>query len=170
MKLMTGTSRVALKIGPIVLKFPRFLFYVKDIWRYRRYKVKVRNSTIVFVNGFIANLTEFCISLCRKEEFLARTYFTLGFVNVQKYIDGEKPSRDDINNTFKTLSQAAWWDRDEIDGHVWDPSNFVKTDKGMVMVDYGYAFSGRLGSIAGFIAEHHEEMESLMLKKQSTAE
>jgi hypothetical protein len=113
-KFSKGKTRGALILGPIVIKFislDSFIRFIGDIFsligeknyfkvlkgHYGLYRFRI-------IRALFANITEFFTWKTSKAPFLAPTYFSCGFFNIQKTITG-KPV---VNNfeVYKKIYEA----------------------------------------------------------------
>lgn len=151
-----GTYRIAIILGPITFKiikpifffeilkcFFKTVFYKKDTSEYvfAYSDFKLYRSRVI--KGFFGNMTEFFTWLTVQKNFLAPTYFSCGFFNLQKTVHGEKVScKELIDKIIQQISekrQFAWW---QVEAHIlWENSGWRKTSDGYVLVDYGDSFA-----------------------------
>lgn len=167
MEIYKGTSRTAVRIGNLIFKFPRIFFSIKRLWRERRYPSQVKIIKINLLNGFIANLSEFATWIIVKGDYLAPTYFSIGLVSVQKFIPGNKPKWEEIHSSLRKLPGTLFQEVQNINGHVFDPPNFKRTEEGLVMVDYGDSISQNHGSLSGFIICFSKQLSEIFLKEKT---
>ena len=131
MQVKRGSTRVVLILFGFVFKFPtlRQLTVNGRLYRYFR--------------GLVANVTEFTTYLgCNRAPFLTPV-FSLGFVNIQKYQDGEKPTWNEIKVIIGRLPEKTQRIIGVMSMHPFDPSNFRRTSKGLRMIDFGDGFAER---------------------------
>ena len=155
MQIKRGTTRVVLIAFGFAFKFPAI--------RQRT----IHGRTFHYLRGVVANLTEFAAYIsCGRPDFLAPV-ISCGFVSVQRFQAGEKPTWDEMDKILSQLSERARYAVSVMDPHPFAPSNFRRTSSGLRMIDYG----DRLGDtypITAFLNRYHEEL-SLLLAKSGTA-
>lgn len=116
MKVFRGGSRTVICIGGLAFKFPKY----SNLWKILKYTVilgykrqwkSLRNNTsqgmIYFLDGLMANLSEFAISLYSGSPVLAPVYFSIGFISVQKYEAGAQPTWKELADLWRQLPEEA---------------------------------------------------------------
>lgn len=148
-KVKSGMTRRAIFLGPIVLKFPHLTYGTRSFW-----------------TGVIANMSEFAIWKCLrgKATFLAPTLFTFfGLVNVQLCERGEMVSGKELEKRYKLLDLEARNLIPNLGGHALHPANWVKNEKGYVLVDYGDTFISEYIQISGFLQMFYGELSPILM-------
>jgi len=96
-----------------------------------------RNIYWALLYGSAVNISEAIIYLhARPAQFLTPV-FTIGVCSFQKYQGEEKPSREEILDFEKGLSEKARVCLDECDIHQWLEDNWRRTSQGLRLIDYG---------------------------------
>ncbi len=146
---------MAILLGPIVLKFPHLTYGIREFW-----------------TGVIANMSEFAIWKCLRGEatFLAPTLFTFfGLVNVQLRERGEMVSGQELQKRYKLLDLEARNLIPNLGGHALHPANWVKNEKGYVLVDYGDTFISEYIQLSGFIWMSHRQLSPILAMEPDEA-
>ncbi len=166
MKITKGTTRRVLIISEWAIKFPRISVLLQSLWLIgdSDFSNTFRRGCQQFIDGLVANLTEFKVSLLSERiKFLAPVYFSCGLFSIQKRALGQKPTYDEMNTVLRELPENAQYQLLTMDPHLLDIKNFVKTDKGIVMVDYaGDNFSST--SLIWFLYEWKDELNDQFAK------
>jgi len=147
MKIVLGSSRIALIFGNFVLKFPRInplLEIVKStlklIFEGKKWSIIHSHNRYRwhwFCKGIRQNITEYqCWKFCHAT-FLAPTYLTLGFVNIQGRMSGEEPSEKEMNTLLRQMCGATKSQLLTIDPHCFSTKNFIRSNSGYKKGDYG---------------------------------
>lgn len=155
MQIKRGTTRVVLITFGFVFKFPTLK------------QRTVHGKLFRYFRGLVANATEFATYLgCDRASFLVPV-FSLGFVNIQRYQDGEKPTWDEVEVIFRRLPERAQGTLRMMDMHAFTPSNFRRNSKGLRMIDFGDGFANTV-PLSSFLTRYHEEF-GRALKGETTA-
>ena len=155
MQVKRGSTRVVLILFGFVFKFPTLRQFTDKGRLYRYFR------------GLVANVTEFATYLdCKCASFLVPV-FSLGFVNIQKYQDGEKPTWDEMKIVFGRLPEKAQKTVRMMDMHPFAPSNFRRTSKGLRMIDFGDGFAEQI-PISNFLIRFYEEFGKALESKITT--
>lgn len=144
MQIKRGTTRVVLIAFGFVFKFPTLK------------QATVHGKLFRYFRGLVANVTEFATYLsCDRASFLVPV-FSLGFVNIQRYQDGEKPTWDDVEAIFRRLPKEAQATVRMMDMHFFAPSNFRRNTQGLRMIDFGDGFAKSV-PLSSFLVRFHKE-------------
>lgn len=149
-KFRKGTHRAALVLGPITLKFvhPRWGFIrnlfdgIGKVGYFERLKDNWNILSVRIIKAVFANITEFLTWKRLKPSFLAPTYFSCGFFNIQKTIAGEGVEclglMRKVIESLPESRRSVW---NFVEAHtVWFNSGWVKTKRGYILFDYGDSF------------------------------
>ena len=168
MKISHGTSRTVLQIGGLVFKFPQygqFWQIAKSViirglrGQWSRIPEDAAGCILYFLSGMVANLTEYAVCLYTESRMLAPVYFSIGFVSIQKYLEGPVPHHLDIYDRLEQMPEKARLDMRRGDKHAWGESNFRKTDIGIQMIDYGDSLFSENISLSRFISIWYVQMQ-----------
>lgn len=148
-KFRKGTYRAALVVGPVTFKFifPGSFFFgnifrlLGEKFYFKHLKISWKAYRFRCVRGLFANITEFFTWKTTKATFLAPTYFSCGFLNIQKTIKGESADCfllvSDLLNSLPQRRRSIWLC---VEGHSLYNSGWIKTNSGIVLFDYGDTF------------------------------
>ena len=144
MQIKYGTSRVAVIAFGLVFKFPT----LKQRTVYGR--------RFHYMRGLIANASEFATYiLCREASFLAPV-FSLGFVSIQKFESGKKPTFEEMEKIFRKLTKNAQELLRCMNPHLFAPDNFRQSKTGLRMIDFGDGI-GESYPTSYFLRRFHNE-------------
>lgn len=168
-----GTGRIVFFCGGFVVKFCRIqslLNILKDGWRaiYKRENRKLFPSAIhikwkLFLRGIRQNRTEHNCWKLTHAPFLVPIHFGLSIANVQKREWGEEPTEDEVDAMIRAVAEKTKRQIYCIDPHCLEPKNFLKTGKGLRIVDYGDASDGSL-TFPQFIIRWQSELASVLCR------
>ncbi len=149
-----GSTRTSVIVGGFVFKFVNKL----PVPPGKKEGMYVEKN--LFWHGLIGNVSEFGVSISYGSvlPFIARTYFGIGLLNIQKRIRGKQPTSEEVKKLLNNLSKEAYRDICWVAPHQTDPHNFIIDEKGWHVVDYGDRFSDTYGSFSGFLFKHREEL------------
>ena len=165
MRLKLGSRRMALILGSLVIKVPRSDFFMNHCQGLlqRLWHGQWRGASRLF--GFALryhwsairqNWTEFQAWWELRAKFLAPTYFSCGILNLQRYVEGESPTLEDLAALWKGLSDSAQRDFRSVNSHcLWEPANIAQTPNGYCLVDYG----DKTGALRRFLIRNRQEIE-----------
>jgi hypothetical protein len=120
------------------------------------------------MRGLIANASEFATYImCKEASFLAPT-FSLGFVSIQKFESGEKPTFKEMEEVFQKLPVDARKLLLYMDKHPFCPQNFRRSSNGLKMIDYGDAFGDRC-PLSFFLRRFHREFGEALKEVRTAA-
>ncbi len=149
-----GSTRTTVLVGGFAFKFVNNL----PVPRGKKEGMYVEKN--LFWHGLIGNISEFGVSITYGDvlPFIARTYFGIGLLNIQKRIHGRQPTKEEIKKFLNGLSKEAYRDICWVTPHQTDPHNFIIDEKGWHVIDYGDRFSDSYGSFSCFLFKHREEL------------
>jgi hypothetical protein len=163
MKIHKGTSRLVIQIGGVVFKFPRIDPYLEKLLCWLKGTVApmyIPSQDYLMLSGIFANASEalswFVLGKRGTGELtLARTYFSIGIVNVQQYIDGTTLTEDEILAELRKLPDEALKMVRSLDSHAIFGKHWIRrsSDGVVVLVDYADAFAHNGKSFSAFIAK-----------------
>lgn len=154
MQIKRGTTRVALIAFGLMFKFPAFRQRTVHGFRFN------------YMRGLVANASEFATYiLCEHASFLAPV-FSLGFVSIQRFEGGEKPTFDDIGTVFRKLPVDAQRLLMCMEGHPFTPQNFRRSKDGWRMIDYGDSYSEGY-PLSYFLRRFHKEFGEALKEVQT---
>ena len=90
MKILYGSSRIAIVVGSLVFKIPKY-GVIMDIPKAllaksaRESQSRFKAIILMILRGLISNLTEYAMWSCHRSSALAPVYFSVGFFSIQKY-------------------------------------------------------------------------------------
>lgn len=90
-----------------------------------------------FWAGVCMNFNEYLLWKRTKAKFLAKTYFSCGILNIQKYEKGLVPDFPEMIKLIGDIANQVNRDIYCIDPHCLEPKNFVKTENYYRLIDYG---------------------------------
>ena len=155
MQIKRGTTRVVLIAFGLVFKFPTLK------------QAAFHGRSFRYFRGLIANATEFATYLsCDRASFLVPV-FSLGFVNIQRYQDGDTPTWTDLEAIFSRLPEQVQRTIRMMDQHAFAPSNFRRNSRGLRMIDFGDGFSDNT-PISFFLTRYHKQFGDA-IKGETTA-
>jgi len=146
MQIAYGQSRTVVMIGGLVFKFPRneIFLVLKRIFKRDGEASRVDGIRRAaeyfwywFLSGIKENLSEAQCWRKVRASFLAPTYFTVGFMNIQRRVDGEKTSWEEMLPLWEQLLRDARKYSFRINRHTLRPENIRRTYQGYIFVDYG---------------------------------
>ena len=168
MKIEGGNYRMVIVFHNYVIKLPYPSLFLKILkrlpkgillkrrgvgndfkWAWLRFKKAVQN-----------NISEYSCWRQTRAKFLAPTKICLGLINVQEREAGEVPSWEEVESILRRLSKGARRDVWTMDGHYFEPHNFLKNGQGWRLLDYGDHSEGGL-PLTTFIVRHQTELEQL---------
>ena len=159
MQIKKGSYRIAIIIGSLVFKIPNPIF-LKFAIRDRKISDLKR-----FRAGIIMNYREWFVWKKTKADFLAKTYFSLGIINIQKFERGFYPQKAEIKAIISRLFIKTNEDSGYLDPHCFNSKNFVKTGGYYKLVDYGDDLNSCDFTIDMFILRWHKVLrEELKIK------
>jgi hypothetical protein len=166
MKMLSGNYRLAIFVGPLVIKLVRprlivglFKNFLKALMglRMRAAFLYMEMDLGYIKQAIFQNWTEYrCWKRC-KASFLVPTYFSLGFVNFQKKCAGDHPNWKSSSEFLTELEEVTGRQVWQIDHHCCGIDNYILTPNGMMIVDYGDSRSGSL-RFTHLIIKHHKEL------------
>ena len=167
MNILWGNHRVVLYAAGFVLKFPRVQILPppsRGAWRgsLGYAKKHIKKSWLQFITGCVANLTEYASWLEKPSRFKARVYFSLGFLTVQRYEQGQTLTKDQLKELLNHLPGEAKLEMEAMNTHAFCPSNFRRTERGVVMVDYGAGIRDEHQSITAFVYTWDEKLTKIL--------
>lgn len=109
------------------------------------------------------NLTEYRCWKVTRAPFLAPTYITLGFVNIQKRERGQQPSRKEMTEMLEAIAERTGQQVYQMNKHCVSWENFIKTQNGIRIIDYG---DGGCGPklFPEFIGQWQNEIKSVLCR------
>ncbi|MCF7831592.1 MAG: hypothetical protein K9M36_01740 [Candidatus Pacebacteria bacterium] len=147
MNIKDGTTRQVIFIGPYALKFPRDIFaYIRVRWTYlfefdETEKSITKNHGKLLLNriqaGLHSNKTEFNLYKQTPLDFLAPSYIKItNWLVISEKIEGEIVSFDEV---MRRLKRVLSEDEMRFAGgdHTVLSKDWIKTNKGIILVDYG---------------------------------
>lgn len=168
MKIFYGTDRTVICFAGLAFKFPKYswlwkilLVSIKFALRLQLQNVRkyAAEGAVYFFRGVVANLTEFATCVRCKSSFLAPVYFSLGFISIQKYVRGKKPTLEELIKFSGRLSKRAQEQQELVCLHSWGENNFRQTPQGLVMIDYGNSlFEGQM-SLSTYLYRWRKELQ-----------
>jgi hypothetical protein len=174
LKIERGGYRLVIFLGDYVIKIPQLAsfrvfcslpsyIYKKQL---RLFGPELEWAWARFKEALVENTSEYRCWRRTKAKFLAPTIFSLGFVNLQKREVGTHPDNNQRLEIIKKLSDKT---RDifKIDQHCTNPLNFVKNERGCILVDYGNSPDGDL-DFTVFIERHQIELERILCASSQT--
>ena len=126
-KFSKGTYRAALVLGPITFKiiYPRWIFFrglFRGICKTGYFGILEGAWGILkirIIRAMFANITEFFTWKSLKPSFLAPTYFSCGFFNIQKTIVGAEVNCPDlVRRIIDSLPKSSIGRWQFIEGHL----------------------------------------------------
>lgn len=144
-KLRKGTSRIVFIISDfLVIKFPNPRFgLLKHKFRQRKsfggfLKTAIHSTYMNIMYGMAANISEGLIFAVvgSKAPHLTPIY-TLGIMNISKYEGSKRPTREEIETFYDSLSDISKKMLNKCDSHSKAPGNWRKTKRGLKLIDYG---------------------------------
>jgi len=148
MKIVRGSARIVLLFENFVLKFAS----ITPLWgivketpvlvfrgRWKFIPNMTSRKWYWFMKGIRQNITERrCWKSCH-ESFLVPTYFSLGFISIQKREKGEEPTWEEMNKLVNKMGSVTKNQVYTIDPHCFSPKNFLRNNSGYRVFDYGDA-------------------------------
>jgi|GEM_PF-1582986 len=172
-----GTTRSVIIVGPIVIKFPKVLWYLKNIRSILLCLISGHVSVdyivgchklgwIILCNGITSNWTEYTTYIKTRASFLVPVFASCGLISIQLYEDGKVPSMDESIGIADALSKKCnlCLNIDPHDFH--SPENWRKTRNGYKLIDYGDKYYRRSGPISGLILALHPEITEICSQTQ----
>lgn len=146
-----GTGRIViLDFFGFAIKFPRILTLVTafkfSLYLYKRKGFEkskkgcaflFRNHTRHFLSCIRQNLNEYLLWKKLKAPFLSKTYFSFGIMNIQNFEKGDHPTKEELSAIFKRIDASTHNERMQLSSHCLNLQNFIRTKKGLRLVDYG---------------------------------
>ncbi len=155
MQIKRGSTRVAVIFFGLVFKFPTLK------------QRTVHGRLFHYLRGVIANVSEFATYICCDRASFFVPVFSLGFVSIQKYEGGEKPTWDDLEDVARRLPEKAYRAIKYVDPHHFAPDNFRCNSKGMRMIDFGDSY-GDPAPLSNFLLRFHEEFGAALREAKMT--
>lgn len=149
-----GSTRITFLVGSIAIKLPRD-------WRWiGQARDRAEFHWHGWLSGLVGNVTEAATWSVTRAPFLARTYLSLGLVNVQERVEGRRLSDGEIRRrVLGPLPDEARALATSVDEHCILDAGWVETASGQIrLFDYGDRYgNGRpvselLGAYADEIA------------------
>lgn len=158
-KLRTGTSRIVIILfNFLVIKFPHPKWGI--IKRKRTFSDRMRSAYMHLIHGIAANISEGLIYAVvgSKARHLTPIY-TFGIFNISKYEGSKRPTPEDIDAFYDSLSEESKAMLNKCDSHSKAPGNWRKTKRGLRLIDYGA--DPLTTPWARFIFSHNEELSEV---------
>lgn len=166
MRAKKGSKRWALIVGPLVFKVPRIRFSVlrtQDALRSiskGEFKSALRNLNWArgwFWSAIMQNWSEYQSWRELRTSYLAPVYLSIGLLNVSKFIEGDKPSFEELDEVWGRLGREAYYHLRCLDPHLISGPNIIRRPQGYCFVDYGDNTSAGL-RLGKFLKLHHQEL------------
>ena len=143
MKIKKGNYRTVLLIGPVAIKFIRISSLGKF---FKLTQNDIHLLTFRLIRSFIMNITEWFIFIALSQRsavsFLAPTYFSCGFFNIQKNVKGKQVDcRIVMDIIMQSIpeSHKGLWMRGESHSF-WANSGWRLCGNQYILLDYGDFF------------------------------
>ncbi len=126
---------------------------------------ELRWGWINFTRGVHENFAERQCWKRMRSPFLSPTLLNTGIFCVSKRQYGTTPSQEELWAAFNKLPDAAQKELKELEAHCLEPSNFIKTHKGYVLIDYdnGTSPTAKAHPFSIFLERWHKELEQILI-------
>ena len=173
-KFKKGKTRTVLVLGPIMIKFillDPIIAFIRDIFSligHKNYFETLGTSWELYrfriIRSIFANLTEFFTWKTLKPSFLAPTYFSCGFFNIQKTEIGESVNCFDlIGYIIDNLPEHRKHLWEQVEAHTLYGEHWLKTDRGYICFDYADVFMNQW-PLSDLLKRNYKNIE-IILKK-----
>lgn len=128
---------------------------------YQQALQQLKECYAIYKRGVMHNRNEYRLWKTQYSGYLARTYFSLGPITIQEYIEGTPISLREWVSLIEKLPPPALTDlRRSSVCHSLESHNILKTDSGFRMIDYGESDEKAL-ILESFLSTWNQELEQI---------